>query len=305
MERQTKKRAVSAKLNIESVEDYQDEMGSDSDDEMIEFIKVECGTNQDGDPFITNDEVDDNQLFEDGVFEEFNGRKKAHSKKTYKERSKVVREHEVTRDQAGRKPTVPSLGGIEASLMEISNKLDSIGEQFQSILDTVDSKTPKKSSYVDVEFEKIDSLEQLQTFNDELATPEYEEKMRQWLEGNLIDMRSDVRMSDAMDMLFTRKFLTCCSWTGISKGAQKIAMMQMTNVTKLFERIGTTSLAVVNSRRVANFFMKKLKNAGKRALAKGVRKSTSRVTLSSSRLERKCDSHKRDIEKELKHPVNV
>uniref|UniRef100_A0A182K5V0 DUF4806 domain-containing protein n=1 Tax=Anopheles christyi TaxID=43041 RepID=A0A182K5V0_9DIPT len=299
MERQRKKRAAPSKQKTEKLLDPQDETDYDSEDTMIEFIKVECGTNNDGDPFINNIEIEDGQLYRDGEFEDMAVRKKAQTKQTLKDVDKRGRDHAATREKLAAKPTIPSteskeslislfskteqrLVGIEASLMEISGKLDTIGDQFQSILNTVDSTAQKKPMYIDIEFEKVDSLEQLETFNEELAKAEYEEKIRHWLELNIIDMRSDNRMSDAIDMLFTRRFLTCCSWTGIGKGAQKIAMMQMTNVTKLFQRIGTTSHAVVNNKRVAIFFMKKLKNATKRAMAKGVRRSTCRTMTSSS-----------------------
>lgn len=57
-------------------------MEYDSEDTMIEFIKVECGTNQDGDPFISNVVIDDNELFQDGMFEEVSVRKKPHTKQT-------------------------------------------------------------------------------------------------------------------------------------------------------------------------------------------------------------------------------
>uniref|UniRef100_A0A182HMJ7 Uncharacterized protein n=1 Tax=Anopheles arabiensis TaxID=7173 RepID=A0A182HMJ7_ANOAR len=307
MDRQRKKRIAAAKQTTENVRDHQEEMEYDSEDTMIEFIKVECGTNQDGDPFISNVEIDDNELFQDGMFEEVSVRKKPHTKQTPNIEDKTGRNRATLREKVPFKSTTPStatncteapaaneslislysktdqrLLDIETSLLEINGKLDTIGNQFQSILNNADSTEQKKPMYVDIDFEKIDSLEQLETFNDELAKPEYEEKIRQWLESNIIDMMCDNRMSDAIDMLFTRRFLTCCSWTGIGKGAQKIAMMQMTNVTKLFQRIGTTSLTVVNNKRVAIFFMKKLKNATKRAQVKGVRQSTCRAMASAS-----------------------
>uniref|UniRef100_A0A182SJW8 DUF4806 domain-containing protein n=1 Tax=Anopheles maculatus TaxID=74869 RepID=A0A182SJW8_9DIPT len=133
----------------------------------------------------------------------------------------------------------------------------------------------KKRTFIDIGFKAIDSLEQLEAFNEQLAQPDYEEKIVQWLEGYITEGRSENRMAEAMDVLFTRKFPAHCSWTGIGKGMPKIAMMQMTNVTRLFQRIGTTPTVTVNHKRVAIFFMKKLKNAYKRAQTKGIRRTLS------------------------------
>uniref|UniRef100_A0A182RTL1 DUF4806 domain-containing protein n=1 Tax=Anopheles funestus TaxID=62324 RepID=A0A182RTL1_ANOFN len=282
---------------------HPDEIEYDSEDVMIEFIKVECGRNADTDPFISNIDIQDSEILDEQVLQKVKEPTKKH-RPFHKTKLNTLRRYGTV--QPARDPSIPPalktkpitqeppttfieaatanqsatsllvrteqrLNNLETSLLEINGKLDLLGDQFQSILESITALPKQKRTCIDIGFEKIDSLERLEAFNEDLSQPEYEEKMMQWLEGNIVEERSDYRMTDAMDMLFTRKFLTLCSWTGIGKGTQKIAMMQMTNVTKLFQRIGTTLTVVVNQKRVAFFFMKKLKNAYKRALAKGVR----------------------------------
>uniref|UniRef100_A0A182M4T8 DUF4806 domain-containing protein n=1 Tax=Anopheles culicifacies TaxID=139723 RepID=A0A182M4T8_9DIPT len=317
MDRQNKKSVVKSQQDLE-MEDHQDELDYDSEDVMIEFIKVECGRNPDADPFIGNVDMQEDEVLNEQDFPVVKMRPKkerSYHKTKLSYGNLLGRERKVPSTRAQAIPrslksksivtptrsststegttadqslaslctrTEQRLNNMEASLVEINDKLDSLGDQFQSILENVTLPPKKERTVVDIGFEKIDSFEQLERFNEDLSQPEYEEKIMQWLEGNIIDDRSDYRMTDAMDMLFTRKFLTYCSWTGIGKGSQKIAMMQMTNVTKLFQRIGTTLNVVVNHKRVAVFFMKKLKNACKRALSKGGRASVAPSATPSS-----------------------
>ncbi|XP_052897350.1 uncharacterized protein LOC128304229 isoform X2 [Anopheles moucheti] len=285
---------------------------------MIEFIKVECGRNPDADPFISNVDIEEDEIISDQVIREVNVRSKR-KKLSHKTKHDCgdttgrIRKVPSARNQAivssfKSKPVETSepattftegkaaeqsvtsliakteerLTSIEFSLVEISGKLDVLGDQLQSLLESVTTPSEKKRTIIDIGFDKIDNLEQMETFNEDLSQPEYKEKILQWLEGNIIEERSEYRMTDALDMLFTRRFLTLCSWTGIGKGSQKIAMMQMTNVTKLFQRIGTTLTAIVNQKRVAVFFMKKLKNASKRAVMKGIRTNSSPPATSSN-----------------------
>uniref|UniRef100_A0A182WB46 DUF4806 domain-containing protein n=1 Tax=Anopheles minimus TaxID=112268 RepID=A0A182WB46_9DIPT len=319
MDRQIKKSVAPTQQKPET-QDPQDELDYESDDVMIEFIKVECGRNPEADPFISNVDIQEGELLseQDYPVVKMRTKKEKPSQKTrlsYGDMSgrerKVpsARDHSIstslksksiktverattfteatTEDQSLASlctRTEQRLNNIEASLVEINGKLDSLGDQFQCILENVTMPSKKQRTVIDIGFEKIDSLEQLEKFNEDLSQSEYEGKIMQWLESNIIDERSDYRMTDALDMLFTRNFLTYCSWTGIGKGSQKIAMMQMTNVTKLFQRIGTTMTVVVNHKRVAVFFMKKLKNACKRALAKGVR-TTAPPSATPSSLE--------------------
>uniref|UniRef100_A0A182YFN3 DUF4806 domain-containing protein n=1 Tax=Anopheles stephensi TaxID=30069 RepID=A0A182YFN3_ANOST len=289
MDRQAKKGSAASKQKQPEQQDEPEELDYDSEDVMIEFIKVECGRNPDADPFITNVEAQDGEMLGDNVFAEANVRTRRHklptpltrdqttassSKKSRPMTPETAVTEAITSDKSIASLfawTEQRLTNLETSLMEINGKLDFLGDQFQSILQSVAKPAQQKRPFVDIGFKAIDSLEQLEAFNAELAKPEYEEKVVQWLEGYITEGRSEHRMSDAMDVLFTRKFLTHCSWTGIGKGTQKIAMMQMTNVTRLFQRIGTTPFVTVNHKLVAIFFMKKLKNAFKRVQAKGLR----------------------------------
>ncbi|XP_035905369.1 uncharacterized protein LOC118509203 [Anopheles stephensi] len=126
----------------------------------------------------------------------------------------------------------------------------------------------------DLQFEQIDTLESMEAFNENLQNTTFQEQIFAWLSTNLTEDKSENRMTEAIDLLFTKKFMTKCSWTGVGRGSEKIAMMRMVNITKLFRRIGTYGDVVMNPRMVMLFFMKKLRNAGRRSEVKHLRRST-------------------------------
>uniref|UniRef100_A0A182T157 DUF4806 domain-containing protein n=1 Tax=Anopheles maculatus TaxID=74869 RepID=A0A182T157_9DIPT len=134
--------------------------------------------------------------------------------------------------------------------------------------------TQRQPMISDFEFEQIDTLESLEAFNENLQNTAYQEQIFHWLNSNITDDKSENRMTEAIDLLFTKKFMTKCSWTGVGRGSEKIAMMRMVNITKLFRRIGTYGDVVMNPRMVMLFFMKKLRNAGRRSEMKHLRRST-------------------------------
>uniref|UniRef100_A0A182K5D1 DUF4806 domain-containing protein n=1 Tax=Anopheles christyi TaxID=43041 RepID=A0A182K5D1_9DIPT len=127
----------------------------------------------------------------------------------------------------------------------------------------------------DIDFKQIDCLESLENLNDKLLETAYQDKIYEWLNGQITEVKSENRMTEAIDLLFTKRFMTKCSWTGVGRGSEKIAMMRMVNISKLFRRIGTNESTIVNQRMVMMFFMKKLRNAVRRSEMKHLRKSTS------------------------------
>uniref|UniRef100_A0A182Q7F8 DUF4806 domain-containing protein n=1 Tax=Anopheles farauti TaxID=69004 RepID=A0A182Q7F8_9DIPT len=133
---------------------------------------------------------------------------------------------------------------------------------------------------MDVEFEQVDDLHGLVEFDEKLGDAEYEEKIYQWLNSSIRELRSETRMTEAIDILFSKRLMAKCSWTGLGKQGEKIAMMKMVNIVKLFRRIGTTEYVALNPRMVMLFFMKKLKNAGKRVHLKNLRRSTAHSVAS-------------------------
>uniref|UniRef100_A0A182N888 DUF4806 domain-containing protein n=1 Tax=Anopheles dirus TaxID=7168 RepID=A0A182N888_9DIPT len=223
---------------------------------MIEFIKVESVANNDADPFVNSAASADTHLFHESVFEEVPVRKKVpkNARQTVKTRSgrnpaatssttkasKVKTESppgNKSNEEATLAESLPTrlskteqrLLNIEANLMEMSSTLDSIGDQFQTLLNNVATSSQRVRGVVDLKFESISNEEQFEAFNANLERPAYEQQIYQWLDSHIIEDRSDRRMLDAMDLLFTRKFLTECSWTGIGRGTEKIAFMRMSN----------------------------------------------------------------------------
>ncbi|XP_049299550.1 uncharacterized protein LOC125772155 [Anopheles funestus] len=126
----------------------------------------------------------------------------------------------------------------------------------------------------EVDFTLIDSLESMEAFNENLLNSKFQEEIYHWLASNVTETHSESRMMEAMDLLFNKKFLTKCSWTGVGRGTEKIPMMRMVNITKLFRRIGTHNGVITNQRMVMLFFMKKLRNAVRRSQVKHLRRST-------------------------------
>ncbi|XP_049289799.1 uncharacterized protein LOC125770768 [Anopheles funestus] len=123
-------------------------------------------------------------------------------------------------------------------------------------------------------FEPIATAQELTNFEMSLSDNSYFNEIATWLENNIYENTPENRMIEIMDLIFTKQFLTECSWTGISKGKEKIPLITYKNVLELFRFHGSTNDVDVTMRMVAVFFMKKLKNATKRAATKGLRKST-------------------------------
>lgn len=80
-----------------------------------------------------------------------------------------------------------------------------------------------------------------------------------------------------LDMLLSREFQSKCTWTGASRKGPKIAIMPNRNILQLFVQIGSDESEVVTQRKLANFFMRKLKNSLKRLATTGMRRGTRHV----------------------------
>lgn len=97
-----------------------------------------------------------------------------------------------------------------------------------------------------------------------------------------------------LDMLLSKDFQTKCTWTGASRKGPKIAIMPNRNILQLFQQIGTDESEVVTQRKLANFFMRKLKNSLKRLIAAGVRQGTRHVRRKKQ--QRKADKQNVKLE---------
>lgn len=171
---------------------------------------------------------------------------------------------------------------IECALSGLSNRLTKVEKGMSTIIAKIDILTDKTVIPVsmrrrknnNVGFEPIKNVQELKTFELDLSDNSYFNEIATWLENNMYENTLENRMIEIMDLIFTKQFLTECSWTGISKGKEKIALMTYKNVLELFRFYSSTSDSENSMRNVAIFFMKKLKNATKRATTKGLRKST-------------------------------
>ncbi|XP_049278382.1 uncharacterized protein LOC125761366 [Anopheles funestus] len=122
----------------------------------------------------------------------------------------------------------------------------------------------------------ITTVEEMEKFEKDLEEEEYFLQISNLLKQKLTDKDVNNRMLATLDALFQRIFLTQCTWTGISKTGNKIAMHTYRNILKLFQCIGSTNVVMATDEMVKLFFMKILKHAAERSMAKGIRKSTCR-----------------------------
>ncbi|XP_052897074.1 uncharacterized protein LOC128304001 [Anopheles moucheti] len=167
------------------------------------------------------------------------------------------------------------MAGLEDFVRKLVDKLLRIETIAQVLLHRYGIKCVASTPMLtDVNFEQIASLESMEALNENLLNAGFQEQIYHWLASNVTESQSENRMTEAMDLLFDKKFMTKCSWTGVGRGAEKIPMMRMVNITKLFRRIGTNNGVIVNQRMVMLFFMKKLRNAVRRSEMKHLRRST-------------------------------
>ncbi|XP_058120039.1 uncharacterized protein LOC131281300 [Anopheles ziemanni] len=111
-------------------------------------------------------------------------------------------------------------------------------------------------------FDPVSSVEELESLNEELNNKEYMAKVVNWLDENIDANCYQNRLHQSMDLIFAKKFLAGCSWTGASKnGVEKIPLRNYTNIATLFKNAGSIATHMVTDKGVACFFMRKLKHA--------------------------------------------
>ncbi|XP_058120032.1 uncharacterized protein LOC131281782 [Anopheles ziemanni] len=184
-------------------------------------------------------------------------------------------------------PTVQNAGDLQQSgehfetrdlrLSTVNTHCNAVEE---NTTDSSDSFTARLAHRDSFEFSLIKTEQELIAFDKKLLDRGYFQMVLDWLTDNVISRDCDNRMLEAQDLIFHKEFLVECSWTGLGRHSTKIAFKSYTNVLKLFKRIGSTRLIMLTDKEVGIYFMKKLKHAKQRILAKGIRKSTCRKKFS-------------------------
>ncbi|XP_041773364.1 uncharacterized protein LOC121594322 isoform X1 [Anopheles merus] len=171
--------------------------------------------------------------------------------------------------------TTPELSpSIDERLEKLERAMSTVLAKLDILLDKTVIPVSMRRKRNDIGFQVVSSIEELSILESNLAQPDYFNEVSSWLEHNIWEITPENRMIEILDLIFSKKFLTLCSWTGIGKGKEKVPMMTHKNILELFRLHGSTEEAVVTDKVLARFFMKKLKNATKRAYSKGLRKST-------------------------------
>uniref|UniRef100_A0A182P5B5 DUF4806 domain-containing protein n=1 Tax=Anopheles epiroticus TaxID=199890 RepID=A0A182P5B5_9DIPT len=121
-----------------------------------------------------------------------------------------------------------------------------------------------------IKYENIISLFQyagLDNFEKQLSDPDILNGIHRWVNETVAyEVNPKRRMAEIMNLLFDRHFLAKFSWTGRKPGSY--ALIRYINVMRLFQYVGTTVSHHADHNYVADFFIKVLKNAGKRATIK-------------------------------------
>lgn len=169
---------------------------------------------------------------------------------------------------------------ITARLDQLEEKVADLSTQNQSILNAIKN-CCKRSSNIEETlsfvFQPMENAQQLEDLEKKLEDEEFKSKLLRWLRLNVSGDCTEDRMLGVLDALFTKKFQTLCSWTGISRKGPKTAVLPNRNILEIFQIIGSGDSDEVNQRELANFFMKKLKNSQKRLLVAGLRRAARKV----------------------------
>ncbi|XP_053677059.1 uncharacterized protein LOC128727201 [Anopheles nili] len=119
----------------------------------------------------------------------------------------------------------------------------------------------------------LTSIEEMNDFEERLGDEDYRRQVYNWIDCTVgYEHNPEIRMMEILDLLFDKKFLPAFSWTGVSKGTKKRAMVEYKNIVRLFEHAGTTNTHRASHRYVASFFMKKLRYASARVSIRGFRR---------------------------------
>ncbi|XP_050092776.1 uncharacterized protein LOC126575846 [Anopheles aquasalis] len=153
---------------------------------------------------------------------------------------------------------------IEQQRVELMKKLFSMQKRFANFnsqqFDLIDD-TMDKTSF---EFNIVETAEQLIELENKLNDHSFYSEMVLWLSFNVTGMDPAKRMGRCLELLFSKKMLSKCLWSGINKaGKEQIAIKNRRNILELFKTIGKTPWAIVNDQDIALFFRRKLKSHSK------------------------------------------
>ncbi|XP_062549437.1 uncharacterized protein LOC134214007 isoform X2 [Armigeres subalbatus] len=165
------------------------------------------------------------------------------------------------------------ISSLEKRLAHQSTQLEFIMDALKSRNDQGEA-TESGRSFC---FQRIDDSRKLEDLEKNLENESYRSNLVKWLRVNVCGDCADERMLCVLDLMMTKKFQAQCTWTGSSRKGPKIPIMVNRKMLKVFVEIGTSDTEIVTQQKLTNFFMKKLKNAGKRLKSSGVRRSSRHV----------------------------
>uniref|UniRef100_A0A182NWP8 Uncharacterized protein n=1 Tax=Anopheles dirus TaxID=7168 RepID=A0A182NWP8_9DIPT len=92
---------------------------------------------------------------------------------------------------------------LEEFTRKLNDKVTSLETLGQAVLQKFTVKPPPSAHFVmDVEFVQVDDPQGLAEFDGKLADAAYQEKIYQWLNSCILELRSETRMTEAIDILF-------------------------------------------------------------------------------------------------------
>lgn len=151
----------------------------------------------------------------------------------------------------------------------------------------------------DNEFEQITNIGMLQNFEDMLKNSDVKQEMRNKL--NIVCSKGKGKGYNncfmLIDTMFSRKFMTECSWLGGSRmESPKVRFKSFVNTLNLFFEIIHDSDETFTKMECEIFLKRVLKNSKKRFVSKGLRTSTKRKRRRQLELnEDVCDASSRSI----------
>ncbi|XP_058819296.1 uncharacterized protein LOC131682101 [Topomyia yanbarensis] len=165
---------------------------------------------------------------------------------------------------------------ITTRIMSLEKRIAHLSTQIEFVMDAIQcGQQPSAEVFQSYKFDIINDARKLADFENNLEDSTFKHDFMRWLRINVNGDCADNRMICALDLIMSKQFQTECTWTGASRKGPKIALMVHRQTLKVFEEIGTCDTEIVTQQKLANFFMKKLKNANKRLKASGQRQFTS------------------------------
>lgn len=140
----------------------------------------------------------------------------------------------------------------------------------------------KGSEHEPFNYPKVSCKEELEALEKHLSTDDNHQKMIEMLNQQIDTMNYKQRLHNALFLLFTRKFLIECSWSGCGKPVRKIPFSHYHNILRLFKVIGENGYNIISNSTLRIFFQCKLNNASKSTMFTGSRKSICRVKMQNT-----------------------